>query len=128
MTAEGSGELVRIVSAVVTRSAPWVFEVRSDDMQSDPEKIVDLIVNHGPFPKDLVKTWPEDIRKDYFELFAIDLAELGLDEFKRQTRFLGEVYLLSFGKPIANDPILLEAWRSLTGDNTPPAPPEFQII
>ena len=97
-------------------------------MQSDPEKIVDLIVNHGPFTKDLVMTWPEEIRKDYFELFAIDLAELGLEEFKRQTRFLGEVYLLSFGKPIVSDPILLEAWRSLTGDNTPPAPPEFQII
>ena len=128
MTAEGSGELVRIVSAVVTRSAPWVFEVRSDKMQSNPKKIVGLIVNHGPFPKDLVMTWPEDIRKDYFELFAIDLAELGLEEFKRQTRFLGEVYLLSFGKPIASDPILLEAWRSLTGDSNPPATPEFKLI
>ena len=97
-------------------------------MQSNPEQIVEIILNHGPFPKDLVMTWPEDIRKDYFELFAIDLAELGLENFKQQTRFLGEVYLLSFGRPIASDPILFEAWRSLTGENTPPAPPEFQLI
>ncbi len=128
MTTEGSGELARIVGAVVTRGAPWLFEVRSDGMQSNPDQMVDIILNHGPFQKDLVMTWPEDIRKDYFELFAIDLAELGFEKFKLRTRFLGEVYLLSFGKPIANDPVLFEAWRSLTGNDTPPAPPEFKLI
>ena len=128
MTRESSGELARIVSAVVTRNAPWAFEVRSDEMQSNPEQIVDIILNHGPFPKDLVLTWPEDFQKDYFELFAIDLAELGIEKFKRQKRFLGEVYLLSFGKPIVNDPILFAAWQALTGNNIPPAPPEFKLI
>ena len=97
-------------------------------MQSNPDQIVDIILNHGPFQKDLVMTWPEDIQKDYLELFAIDLAELGIENFKRQTRFLGEVYLLSFGKPIVNDPILFEAWQALTGNNRPPATPEFKVV
>ena len=128
MTRESSGELARIVSAVVTRNAPWVFEVRSDEMQSNPYRIVEIILSHGPFPRDLVLTWPEDIQKDFLELFAIDLAELGIEKFKRQTRFLGEVYLLSFGKPIVDDPILFDAWKALTGNNNPPATPEFKVV
>lgn len=97
-------------------------------MQANPHRIVEIILSHGPFPRDLVMTWPEDIKNDYLELFAIDLAELGIEKFKRQKRFLGEVYLLSFGKPIVNDPILFEAWQALTGNNTPPATPEFKVV
>ena len=95
-------------------------------MQSNPDQIVDMILDHGPFPKHLVMTWPEDIQKDYLELFAIDLTELGIEKFKRQTRFLGEVYLLSFGKPIAK----INPLRGLanTDRHTPPAPPEFKIV
>jgi hypothetical protein len=89
------------------------------------EKTLDEILRYGPFDRDLVHSWNEEMRKDYLELLAIDLANLGLDEFRRQTRLLGETYLLSFGKPILADRTLLEAWWSVTGGEPPPPPPLF---
>ncbi len=92
-----------------------------------PPKIVELVLEVGPFPRAIVKSWPEDLQTDYLALLGLDLQTLGLDEFRRMGRALGEAYLLSLDRPIDSDPNLLEAWRVLTGDVRPPEPPEFQL-
>ncbi len=92
-----------------------------------PPKIVELVLEEGPFPRAIVKSWPEDLQTDYLELVGLDLQTLGLDEFRRIGRALGEAYLLSLDRPIDSDPNLLEAWRVLTGDVRPREPPKFQL-
>ena len=84
------------------------------------DKTVETILRDGPFDRDIVESWPEEMRKDYFELIALDLADLGLEEFKRQARFLGETYLLSLNEPVRTNPTLLASWWSLTGGEPPP--------
>jgi len=83
------------------------------------------ILRHGPFDRDLVESWTDEMQKDYFELMAIDLANLGVDGFKDQGRILGETYLLSFGEPIHGNRTLLKAWWSVTGGESPPPQPLF---
>ena len=117
----------RIVSALMGGGAPWAFDNRSNEMEWTPDEIVEIILRDGPFPGDLVMTWPADMRRDYFELFTVDLAELGLEELRQQRRLLGEAYLLSFGEPILTNRILLAAWWALTGGERPPPPPEFTL-
>ena len=88
-------------------------------------KTMEEILRHGPFDRDLVESWTDEMQKDYFELLAIDLANLGVDEFREQARILGETYLLSFGEPILANRILLRAWWSVTGGEPPPPQPQF---
>lgn len=98
------------------------------EMSQMPEKMHDLILDEGPFPRHLVETWPENLQNDYLELLGLDLQTLGLEEFRRMGRALGEAYLLSLDRPIESEPHLLEAWRALTGNSSPPKPPEFLEI
>lgn len=86
------------------------------------ERTAKRILQNGPFDRSLVEKWPEALRIDYLQLMAIDLDNLGVEEFKRQSRALGETYLLSVGEPILANPVLLRAWWSLT-DGAPPPPP-----
>ena len=62
------------------------------------DKTVETILRHGPFDRDIVESWPEEMRKDYFELIAIDLADLA-----ERLGPLGNVvrndFLLSFQLP-----------------------------
>ena len=96
-----------------------------NEMTPVPPKVLELILEEGPFPRALVRKWPEDLQTDYLELLGLDLQTLGLDDFRRRSRALGEAYLLSLNRPIASDPNLLEAWRVLTDDAPPPKHPEF---
>ncbi len=92
-----------------------------------PPDVIELVLEEGPFPEAIVKKWPEELQNDYFELLGLDLQTLGVDEFRRMGRALGEAYLMSLDRPIDTDPNLLEAWRVLTGDIRPPEPPKFQL-
>jgi len=89
------------------------------------EKLVGVILAEGPFSADLVVRWPRKLREDYLELMALDIIELGISEFKRQSRLLGEAYLLSLHEPIQGNSVLLESWRELAGNVPPPEMPEF---
>lgn len=91
------------------------------------ERTIGLILRDGPFEPCLVEEWPEAMRLDYLELMAIDLKNLGLEEFKIQSRMIGETYLLSIGEPIHANSFLLKAWASLTDGAPPPPPLRFQI-
>jgi hypothetical protein len=79
------------------------------------KQIADLVLEEGPFKKDWVERWPASLQRDYINLLAIDLSHLGLDEFRRQSRALGETFLLSMNRPVENCPFLLESWYRLTG-------------
>ena len=108
------------LSPVIVSGRPLAFNWESPTpMKLTPEDIIEAILSNGPFSKDLVESWPEDLRKDYFELMALDLQNLGPEEFKRQSRFIGETYLLSHGKSIRSSSVLLNAWLTLT-DCEPP--------
>lgn len=96
-------------------------------MKWTPDDIIEAILNRGPFSKDIVESWPEDLRKDYFELMALDLEDLGTEEFERQARFIGETYLLSHNKPIRSSSVLLNAWLKLTDGEPPPEMLAFQV-
>lgn len=91
------------------------------------EHTVEKILKNGPFDRRLTEKWPEEMQKDYLELMSLDLAELGLDEFTVRARELGETYLLSVGKPIRSNRVLLEAWWSLTDGSPPPPPLRFHF-
>lgn len=95
------------------------------DMPPMPPQVIELILEEGPIPRAIVRRWPEDLQHDYLELLGLDLQSLGLDEFRRMGRALGEAYLLSLNRPIESDPNLLAAWNALTGNARPPKPPEF---
>ncbi len=95
------------------------------EMTPMPPQVIELILEEGPFPRAIVRKWPEDLQNDYFELLGLDLQTLGLDEFRRMGRALGEAYLLSLNRPIESDPGLLAAWTALTGNACPPTPPDF---
>jgi hypothetical protein len=95
------------------------------DMTPVPKTVIELILEEGPLPRAIVTKWPKDLQTDYVELLALDLQTLGLDEFRRMGRALGEAYLLSLDRPIASDPGLLEAWTVLTGETRPPEAPDF---
>ena len=97
----------------------------SNEMTPIPAQMIELILEEGPFPRVTVKRWPEDLQTDYLELLALDLQTLGIEEFRRRGRALGEAYLLSLNRPLNSDPNLLEAWRILTDDAPPPQPPDF---
>ena len=84
-------------------------------MRLKSDEIVDLILEEGPFSRDWVERWPETLKDSYFELLGLDLLEMGLDEFRRQSRFLGETFLMSLDRPIDRCPYLLESWYRLTG-------------
>jgi len=92
------------------------------------DNTVEVILRNGPFDRALVENWPDEMRRDYFELMAIDLVDLGPGEFKRQAQFLGETYLMSFNEPIGADPILLASWWSLTDGEPPPPQPQFSFV
>ena len=94
-------------------------------MQWTPEEIVTTILEHGPFSEELVLEWPEEMRKDYLELLGLDLTTMGLDEFARLSRPLGEAYLLSLDRPIESDGVLLKSWKVVTGGEEPPRTPSF---
>ena len=79
------------------------------------DETVDLILEEGPFSRDWVERWPESLKDSYFELLGLDLLEMGLDEFRRQSRLLGETFLMSLDQPIDRYPYLLESWYRLTG-------------
>jgi len=98
------------------------------EMPPMPPQMIELILEEGPFPRAIVKRWPEDLQNDYLELLGLDLQALGLDEFRRMSPALGEAYLLSLNRPIESDPDLLAAWNALTGNAHPPDPPEFFLI
>jgi hypothetical protein len=97
-------------------------------MEWTPENIIETILGTGPFSKDLVESWPEDLRKDYFELMALDLKDLGAEEFRRQARFIGETYLLSLDEPIRSSSVFHNAWRVLTDGEPPPEMLSFQVV
>ena len=97
-------------------------------MKWSTETVVDLIFENGPFSKQLVESWPDYLQRDYLELMTLDLQELGMDEFRRTARFLGETYLLSHEIPINSSPVLTEAWALLTGCEPPPEMPIFNIV
>lgn len=97
-------------------------------MAQTPVKVAELVLEEGPFPRTLVKRWPEDLQKDYVELLAQDLKSLGLEEFRRMRRALGEAYLLSLDQAIDSNPDLLEAWTALTGNASAPEMPEFRTF
>lgn len=97
----------------------------SNEMTATPPQVIELILEEGPFPRAIVRKWPENLQNDYFELLGLDLQTLGLDEFRRMGRALGEAYLLSLNRPIESDPGLLAAWTALTGNARPPTPPDF---
>ena len=95
------------------------------EMTAMPPQVIELILEEGPFPRAIVRKWPEDLQTDYFELLGLDLQTLGLEEFRRLGRALGEAYLLSLNQPIESDPGLLAAWNALTGNERPPTQPDF---
>ena len=95
-------------------------------MEMTPEDIIATILSDGPFSRETVESWPDDLRKDYLQLMELDLRDLGRDEFKRQARFIGETYLLSHGQPIHTSTVLLKAWLDLTGGEPPPEMLLFQ--
>jgi len=96
-----------------------------NEMPPMPPQVIELILEEGPFPRAIVRKWPEDLQNDYLELLGLDLQTLGVDEFRRMGRALGEAYLLSLNRPIESDPRLLAAWKALTGNTRPPRPPDF---
>jgi len=102
----------------------WV-DTGSNEMTHVSPRVVDIVFEEGPLPRAIVMKWPRDLQNDYVELLALDLLTLGLDEFRRMGRALGEAYLLSLDRPIDSDPSLLEAWTVLTGESCPPEPPDF---
>ena len=98
-----------------------------NEMTAVPQKTIEILLEEGPFPRAIVESWSVDLQADYFELLGLDLESLGLDEFRRMGRALGEAYLMSLDRPIDSDPKLLEAWKVLTGDVCPPDPPKFEL-
>ena len=95
------------------------------EMTQIPPHIIEVVLDEGPFPRALVEKWPHDVQDDYFALMELDIQSLGIDEFRRLGRALGEAYLLSLHRPLESDPNLLEAWKVLTGTMCPPKLPEF---
>jgi hypothetical protein len=94
-------------------------------MSQTLEQRIRIILREGPFSEALVMRWPPALRDDYLQLLALDLEAHGLDEFRRLRRALGEAYLLSLGRPIESESVLLEAWNDLTGGEAPPRFPVF---
>jgi hypothetical protein len=94
-------------------------------MRPSLDNLISIVLDEGPFPKDLVNGWPVELREDYLQLLALDLETMGYEEFRRLRRALGEAYLLSLGRPIAASAVLLEAWNTLTGGEPPPNLPVF---
>jgi len=84
-------------------------------MRLKSDEIVDLILEEGPFSRDWVERWPETLKDSYFELLGLDLLEMGLDEFRGQSRLLGKSFLMSMDRPINRCPYLFESWYRLTG-------------
>ena len=84
-------------------------------MRQNSDELVNLILEAGPFSRDWVERWPEPLKDSYFELLGQDLLEMGLDEFRRQSRLLGETFLKSLDRPIDRCPYLFESWYRLTG-------------
>lgn len=95
-------------------------------MPQMPPHIVELILSNGPFPRTLVAKWPQEVQDDYLALMELDLQSMGIDEFRRMGRALGEAYLLSLHRPLADDPHLLAAWTAITGSTRPPELPDFR--
>jgi hypothetical protein len=102
-----------------------VFDVPKATMSQTLEQRIRLVLREGPFSEALVMRWPRAMRDDYLQLLALDLEAHGVDEFRRLCRALGEAYLLSLGRRIESDPVLLEAWNELTGGEPPPVVPVF---
>jgi hypothetical protein len=94
-------------------------------MNPDRDALLRVVLDDGPFPSTVVSAWPPELREDYLQLLALDLEAMGYDEFRRLRRALGEAYLLSLGRPIAANAVLLEAWNALTGGEPPPHLPVF---
>ncbi len=94
-------------------------------MEWTPDEIVTIILEHGPFPESILLEWPEQMRADYLELLGLDLETMGLDEFSRMSRSLGEAYLLSLDTPIDSDGVLLKSWNIISGGEPPPTMPSF---
>ena len=84
-------------------------------MRQNSDELVNLVLEEGPFSRDWVERWPESLKDSYFELLGQDLLEMGLDEFRRQSRLLGETFLKSLDRPIDRCPYLFESWYRLTG-------------
>jgi hypothetical protein len=59
---------------------------------------------------------------------AFDLDELGVEEFIRRRRFLGETYLMSHDTPVGASTLLRTAWSILTDGEPPPELPRFDIV
>ena len=110
--------------ALVAKERLWFFHSGSIDMEWTPEDFMIEIIEHGPFPEEILREWPENLRKDYLELLGLDLATMGLDGFKRMSRAIGEAYLLSLGVSIESDAVLLKSWK-IVSDGVPPPPPSF---
>lgn len=109
----------------VPREDLWFFVYGSDEMQWTPEEIVTIILENGPFPEHVLVEWPEAMRKDYLEILGLDLTTMGLDEFKRMSRAIGEAYLLSLGQSIESDEVLLKSWKIISNGEQPPRAPTF---
>ena len=84
-------------------------------MRQNSDELVNLVLEEGPFSRDWVERWPESLKDSYFDLLGLDLLEMGLDEFRRQSRLLGETFLKSLDRPIDRCPYLFESWYRLTG-------------
>ena len=67
----------------------------------------------------------DEARVDLFEILGLDLTTMGIDEFKRMSRAIGEAYLLSLGKPIESDDVLLKSWKTISNGEQPPLTPIF---
>ena len=111
--------------SLIPRERLWFFVYGSDEMECTPDEIVAIILENGPFPQQLLGEWPEEMRKDYLEILGLDLTTMGLDEFKRMSTAIGEAYLLSLGKPIESDEVLLKSWKTISNDEQPPLAPIF---
>ena len=84
-------------------------------MRLNSDELVNLVLEEGPFSRDWVERWPESLKDSYIELLGLDLLEMGLDEFRCQSRLLGETFLKSLDRPIDRCPYLFESWYRLTG-------------
>ena len=97
-----------------------------NQMTQMPPHMIEFVLQEGPFPRALVEKWPQDIQDDYLALMELDIQSLGIDEFRRMGRALGEAYLLSLHRPLDADPYLLEAWKVITGATCAPELPDFR--
>jgi hypothetical protein len=104
-----------------------MYEARSGEPGHTSEKNLRIILQEGPFSEEVVMSWPSEMRKDYLELLADDLETHGLEEFRRIRCALGEAYLLSLGRPIEANAVLLDSWNWLTGGELPPKLPDFSV-